>query len=245
MSKYIKKIKFSTALLMLVAVGVNNMVQAKTYRWVDQEGKVHYSQSIPPSGSQLGHQELDERNGMTLNSVESSHVRKQRLKEKQLENERNELKKQALREELMIYMFSSKEELIAHYEERLKMISVNIRLLQFHQKKLKNTIKDTGKKIKSVKADKLKSKLETGLRDSQQSLIDHTRAIQINETERSKISAQMARSVKTYNKKFGGSELDVGSLIGSSVLDTFRGKSRSSVSASNKNMCSCPCSVSK
>ncbi len=239
-----KKVTYTIALL-LCGIFLSNLSLGKTYRWKDKDGRVHYTQSIPPSGSQYGHQEIDEKNGMTVKDVESSDTRKQRLKKAQLENEKNLLKKQALREELMIYMFSSREELIAHFEERLKMISVNIRLLQFHQKKLRNTINDTGKKIKKVKAEKLKKKLQTALRDSQRSLIDHSRAIETNEQERTAVSGQMARALKTYDKRFGSAGLNVGSLIGTSVLEKFRSNGLKSAQGKGKNMCSCPCTASK
>ncbi len=223
-----------------------SLVHAKTYRWVDKKGKVHYSEIIPPSEAQYGHDVLNAKNGMTINQVESSDIRKQRFKEEQLEKEKNLIKKKALREELMIYMFSSKQELVEYFEDRLKMISVNIRLLQYHQKKLRNTIAGMSKKIKGVKAEKLKAKLLTGLRDSQRSLTDHTRAIEANETERQEMNEQMARAMKTYDRKFGKTQLNVGSLIGSSVLDKFRGKSNrlpSSITSKAKGMCSCPCSA--
>ncbi len=242
---YIKKIVTYTIALLLCGICVSNFSYGNTYRWKDKDGKVHYTQSIPPADSQYGHQEIDEKNGMTVKEVESSDTRKRRLKKAQLENEKNLLKKQALREELMIYMFSSREELIAHFEERLKMISVNVRLLQFHQKKLRNTIKDTGNKIKKVKAEKLKKKLQAGLIDSQRSLVDHSRAIETNEKERSAVSEQMARAIKTYDKRFGSSGLNVGSLIGTSVLEEFRNNGLKSAQGKGKNMCSCPCTASK
>ncbi len=233
-------------LIVLSIIVFTSLVHAKTYRWVDKNGKVHYSETIPPSEAQYGHQELNEKNGMTINQVESSDIRKQRLKEEQLEKEKNIINKKALREELMVYMFSSKQELVSHFEERLSMISVNIRLLEYHQKKLRNNIASTGEKIKQVKADKLKAKLLAGLQDSQRSLLDHSRAITTNETERHEVNGQMTRAMKTYDRKFGKSQLNVGSLIGSSVLDKFRGKSTlsaSSLASKTKGMCSCPCSV--
>ncbi len=244
-----KKVTVWTSVLFCI-VAFTHVVHAKTYRWIDSNGKTHYSSTIPASDSHYGHQELDGKSGMTLNHVESSEIRKQRQKEEQLEKEKNQINKKALREELMVYMFSSKQELVTHFEDRLEMMSVNIRLLLFHQKKLKNTIRSTGKKIKTVTNDKLKAKLLASLQESQRSLIDHSRAIGSNETERLEVNEQMLRAIKTYERKFGSTQLNVGSLIGSSVLNKFRGKSGISTNlvsntASHTNgMCSCPCSAS-
>ncbi len=223
------------------------LTQAKTYRWTDKNGKVHYSQSVPPSASQLGHQELDEKSGFTINEVESSEVRVRRKKEQQLKDEKDRLNKQALREELMIYMFSSKKEMIQHFEYRLNTISVNIRLLEYHKKKLKNTISKLGAEASSAKNKALKEKLELKLQEYQRSLIDHSRAIGTNEKERKEVSDQMSRAIKLYDKKYGGGgQLNVGSLIGSNVLDELRSNSNKRTPVkSSKEQCSCPCSAAK
>ena len=241
---------FATIVLLLVVTIVSNSSLAKMYRWVDKSGKVHYSQSIPPSQAQLGHKELNEKNGMTITDVESSAIKKERKREEQLIKDKTTQSKKALREELMVYMFASKPELMKHFENRLEMISVNIRLLQFHQKKLVNSVEKIKKSVKNTDNDKIKKELKDGLQDSQSALVDHTRAIQNNEKERTEVSEQLARAVKTYDKKFGKAELNVGSLIGDSVLSEFR--SRTGLPSSlipdltNKaeGMCSCPCAVS-
>ena len=244
------KVSYGMLIIMLNVFVVSNLAVAKMYRWVDKAGNVHYSQSIPPSQAQLGHKELNEKNGMTITDVESSEIKKQRLLKEQQIKEKNTQSKKALREELMVYMFASKEELVNYFEKRLEMISVNIRLLQFHHKKLVNSIEEIENKISKTKNEKFKKELEDSLEDPQSALIDHARAIKNNETERTEVSDQMVRAIKTYDKKFGTAELNVGSLIGESVLSEFR--SRTSLPAilipdladNTKGMCSCPCTAS-
>lgn len=244
------KVNFVMLPLMLGTFVVSNLAVAKMYRWVDKTGKVHYSQSIPPSQAQHGHKELNEKNGMTIIDVESSEAKKQRLlKEQQIKNKNTQSKK-ALREELMVYMFASKPELIKHFEKRLEMISINIRLLQFHHKQLINSIDKIEKKISKTKNEKFKKELKNSLEDPESALTDHTRAIKNNEKERTEVSEQMVRAIKTYDKKFGTADLSVGSLIGESVLSEFRSKTKLPASLipglanKTKDVCSCPCEAS-
>lgn len=236
------KLVIGLAIMLGIVVFTNNVL-AKTYRWVDKDGKVHYSQSIPPSDSQYGHEELDTKNGFIVNEVASSEELKKRQKEEQLKNERDKLAKQALREELMIYMFSSKSELKQHFEERLKMISNNIRLLQFHKKILKKDIEKAQKNLEKAGSGKLKAKLTASLEESQRSLIDHARAIESNEKERAEVSSQMTRAIINYDKKFGGSdEVGAGSLVGENVLSELRNNMKRS--STGPGACSCPCTTS-
>lgn len=44
---------------------------AKLYRWVDDEGKVHYSDKVPPEHARQARQELNEQ-GITVDSVDSA-----------------------------------------------------------------------------------------------------------------------------------------------------------------------------
>ncbi len=242
--------RFATLVILLGATIASNSTLAKMYRWVDKSGKVYYSQSIPPSHAQLGHRELNVKNGMTIADVESSEIKKQRKREEQLVKDKMTQNKKALREELMVYMFASKPELINHFTKRLEMISVNIRLLLFHQKKLVNSVEKIKEQVKNTKDEQLKKELENNLEDQQSALVDHTRAIENNEIERTEVSEQLARAVTTYDKKFGKTELNVGSLIGDSVLNEFRSKTglpRSIIPGlenKDEGMCSCPCAVS-
>lgn len=219
---------------------INSSIQAKMYRWTDKDGKVHYSQSIPPSQAHLGHHELSEKNGMMVKKVESEKIKgqrnreKEKLKAEQLENQK------ALREELVVYMFASKSELSHHFKERLKMISVNIRLLIYHQKKLLNNIKDSEKSLAKSKNKNRKKELTANLNKLKRTLNDHSQAIKTNVAERTEVNEQMVRAIDTYEKKFGNSQLIIGSLIGKSALKEFRGKMISSVRTAN-GMCSCPC----
>ena len=54
------KVSLVMLILVLGVFVVSNLAVAKMYRWVDKTGKVHYSQSIPPSQAQHGHKELNE-----------------------------------------------------------------------------------------------------------------------------------------------------------------------------------------
>ncbi len=47
--------------LIVLALAVSGLAQAKTYRWVDENGRVHYGDRIPPQYAQKQTQTLNER----------------------------------------------------------------------------------------------------------------------------------------------------------------------------------------
>ena len=48
-------------MLFVLLVGIVGTAQAKLYRWVDEDGKVHYSDKVPPQAIQGEHTRLNER----------------------------------------------------------------------------------------------------------------------------------------------------------------------------------------
>ncbi len=56
-----RKIKLQLTLIMLCCTVVAASASAKVYRWVDENGEVHYSESLPPTHVDKGHDVLNER----------------------------------------------------------------------------------------------------------------------------------------------------------------------------------------
>ncbi len=55
------KSKLQAALILLCCTVVAGSASAKVYRWVDEKGEVHYSESLPPTHVDKGHDVLNER----------------------------------------------------------------------------------------------------------------------------------------------------------------------------------------
>lgn len=205
---------------------------AKTYRWVDENGKVHYSQSIPPSASQRGHAELSEKQGVVVKQVESQKERKKKLTKKE-EKAEKKVKEAALREELLIHMFSTEEDLKNHFQDRIKMIGTNIRLLQSNKKRMKLDINDLQMQLMKTSEENAKQSLISHIRESKRNLLEHTKAIETNQEEQAETRTNMDRSlVKFRKKKAEGTVAELGSLIGSNSKGIFRNQNQG---------CNCPC----
>lgn len=209
-------------------------LSAKTYRWVDENGKIHYSQSIPPSASQGGHSEINTEHGLVVKQVESQQERKKKLTKKE-EKEESKVKEAALREELLIHMFSTEEDLKDHFQDRIKMIGTNIRLLQSNKKRMKIDINDLQMQLMKTKEENAKQSLISHIRDTKRNLLEHTKAIETNQEEQAETRSNMDRSlIKFRKKKAEGSVAELGSLIGSNSSDVFRSQTK-------VQECNCPC----
>ncbi len=90
-------------------------VQAKLYKWTDDNGKVHYSDKVPPQHSKHKRDELNEQ-GITVKKVEAAKTAKQlREEEKQakiLAEQKRKDEKQATYDRMLLNSYLSEEGLI-------------------------------------------------------------------------------------------------------------------------------------
>ena len=74
-------------LLVILTLIWSTAVYSGLYRWVDEAGKVHYGDRIPPAYAQNGHTKLY-KNGLTKERVESAVARKKKIEDVKREKER-------------------------------------------------------------------------------------------------------------------------------------------------------------
>lgn len=105
----------SRLLLILLALGVAQAAgAAKLYRWVDDEGNVHYSDQIPAEHAKQARDELNEQ-GITVESVDSAPTPEQveaaRQEARQQAEARKEAEAQARRDRILVNAYTSVEDL--------------------------------------------------------------------------------------------------------------------------------------
>jgi len=128
---------------------------ADLYRWVDDSGKVHYSDKVPQAMSQKGHSILNE-NGTKKEEVISAKKRKEinlaksLMKSKEVEL-KEKAKKQALadlRDTKLLSMYTTTDELKKVYASKFEMTDESISLLKVRHK------------FQTIKLDKLERQFE-------------------------------------------------------------------------------------
>ena len=117
-------------------------VEAAYYRWIDENGKTHYSSSVPADKSKLGHVKLDKQ-GLEQKRVVSAKRKKQLkeiadLHERQKEQDEIDNKKKKLQEaedSMLLLVFSNEDELTKAYNTKLQLVQVTGDLLKSRHKK--------------------------------------------------------------------------------------------------------------
>jgi len=141
----------SITLILLLALPISAM-GGKMYRWVDAEGRVQYSDRVPPEQQAKGHSRLD-KSGIELETVEAAkskeEVQKELAREKALKRLRAEqqrlIDKQKAADRVLLRTFRSEDDIKMARDGKLTAIDVHIQVIRGNIKRLKNRLEELQK----------------------------------------------------------------------------------------------------
>ena len=119
-------------LALLLCLFVTPGFAAALYKWVDEDGAVHYSSQLPPKQSKKEHQQLNSQ-GVVVSTREAAKTEEQLAKEAREAEEAEEaarLKKiQDAKDRVLLLTFSSEQEIEMARDNRIEVIDSVIRLI--------------------------------------------------------------------------------------------------------------------
>ena len=129
--------------------------QATLYKWVDEEGRVHFGDRIPPRYLLKEHEELNER-GVVLKHRAAAKTTEQKAEEKRLEKERKKAelaeKKQRQRDRVLLDTYTTERDLIVARNSRLDAVDSQIQLAETIISDSNNNIALLEKQVTQIKA---------------------------------------------------------------------------------------------
>jgi len=180
-------------------------VNAALYRWTDDNGKVHYSGSIPASDAQLGHTELD-KNGIKKKTVISAKEKKKLHELALIAEERkrtlasNSKSKEIrdLEDSRLLTVFSTERELVKAYEAKFRLAQLTIDLLKARHKKQSKKLEKLENDHERMKDLKYKDAVAKEIDDVLDNLKIYQQAITENHLEKDKIHKEFEATLSHY-----------------------------------------------
>lgn len=126
-------IKLATLFVLIMS----SAVHAKLYKWVDEDGKVHYSDKMPPDQIKHAHQELS-KNGVVKENVKRALTPEERkLKAEELKKQREFEEQQRLEAERLekerntiLKSYSNAGQILHLKNERISALNRNIQMAE-------------------------------------------------------------------------------------------------------------------
>ena len=145
----------SGLLILMISALFAVSAQAGLYRWVDENGAVHYGDKVPAKYLKQEHQELNEQ-GTTVKKHDRAMTAEEKAEKKRQEAERkrleNEKRAQALRDRVLTDTYTTERDLVAAKDARLDAIDSQLQLSKELIKNTQEKVEKTEQLIESLKA---------------------------------------------------------------------------------------------
>lgn len=133
--------------------------EARLYKWVDENGKVHYTDTPPPESASRGNAELS-KTGNVVRKTESAEERQRRLAAEAEEARRKrEAEEQARRDRALLATYTSEAEIdlardraLEHHRSLIKSAEARLKLLEPGERQLAEKVEAAAKAGKPVPA---------------------------------------------------------------------------------------------
>ena len=178
---------------------------AAYYRWTDDDGKTHYSYSVPAEKSQLGHVELSKQGIITKEVISAKRKRQikeladlKELRKKQNDKDNKEKEYQQAEDNLLLSIFNSENELSKAYNTKLQLAQVTIDILKSRHKKQSGKLEVLEQRHERMVDIAHKQALEKQIDVVLDNLKIYQHAITENLIEKDKVNSEYKATLNRY-----------------------------------------------
>ncbi len=187
---------------------MTSFAQAGLYRWVDESGKVHFSDKVPVVASRKAVSEIN-KNGVVKNTVdpEAKARAREEFKANKAERERlvalEKIEKEKLaestkRDDYLLATYESKDEIVKSFISKIKLMKGNAAILDAQTAVLEKKLSVLEKQKNTTKNKAKKISLTDKIVDINDTIIQYKKALTQNEDERTVLSKNYKTDVNRY-----------------------------------------------
>jgi hypothetical protein len=197
----------SIKLIALTIVLASATADASLFRWVDDNGKVHFSDKIPPSIAQKGHTSLT-KHGVESEVVSSSDELKRQHEEKQKEKKAETDKtasmlaeeEQKRKDDLLLATYESRSELIGAFNRKISLIDQSVEISTAREENLVQKIARLNKQLKGSKGDVRQLTLSLQAENAESTLAEYREAIRMSRVDKKILTRDYKETLSRFDK---------------------------------------------
>jgi hypothetical protein len=192
-----------TLLTLLLLLCAQTTLAGKLYRWVDEQGKVHYSDQVPPQYIDLSRDELSDK-GLRKQTIPRAKTAEEVAREQELERLRAEqqrlIEKQQAEDRVLLRTFRSEDDILLARDGKLEAIDVMIRVIQSNIRRYQKRLADLQRQAANLeRSGKAKPKpLLKNINGTLKSINEAYAAINRREQEKSAINEIFAHDHERF-----------------------------------------------
>lgn len=200
-----KHFSLAGALLGALFLASGPVAAGKLYKWVDENGKVHYGDKIPPKYARQEKHILNER-GIEVDRIEAAKTPEQIEEERRLEEKRKEEERrraeQAAHDRMLLATFTSEDDMIMTRNGKLAAIDASIRVTRDRITKLEQNLANLSREAANMeRAGKpVPDKLQEDIVAARAQIQRYRDYIATKRREQQQIRDQFERDIKRFRE---------------------------------------------
>lgn len=111
----------------------------RVYKWVDEDGQIHYGDSVPPEYSDLPKQVLNE-HAVTVDHLEGRKTEEQLLAEQKARELETQKELQRRADQALLATYLSVEEIVMHRDRRIELFQAQSRVTELYLRNLERRL---------------------------------------------------------------------------------------------------------
>ena len=197
--------RFTFFTLSVVLFSCAFSAQAKMYKWVDENGQMHFGDKIPQKYLAKEHDVLNER-GMKVKHKEAEKNAQEKAEEQRLEQERKqaelELQKKKKLDRVLLDAYDTEDDLVAARDSRLEAVATQIQLSEAFISESNKKIKSMEEQVAEIKVSgrDVPDNLYASLENEKQQVATQTRVMQTHKKRSDEISEKYNDYIKRFRE---------------------------------------------
>ncbi len=194
-----------TLVFLLLSLALTQSALARLYRWVDENGKVHYSDRLPPTAVKNPHAQLNN-NGLVVEKQGRAKTPEEIAREEELERLREEqkrqLEEQKARDKVLLNTFRSEDDIIMARDGKLATYDAQIRIAYTNIERLKAWLETQKKKAAALerKGRKVPQKLLREIENTRNQIKANYESILRQERAKDVLRKKYAADLKRFRE---------------------------------------------
>ena len=177
--------------------------QAKMYKWIDEEGQMHFGDKIPPKYLVKEHDELNEQ-GVKVKHKSAAKTQEEKAAEQRLKREQKKAalieKRKQQRDRVLLDTYTTERDLIVARDSRLDAVGSQIQLAETIISDSNKKIDAMEKQITEIRASNREVPLDLydRLENEKQQVIVQSKVMETHKKRRDEIAKQFNDYIKRF-----------------------------------------------
>ena len=192
-----------------LAAGIAAAQTATLYRWVDEEGVVHYGDSIPAKYAGLERQVVNE-HGITVGVIQAKKTEEELAEDARLEELRTEAEQQRRRDQALLATYLTIDEIEMHRDRRVELFQAQARVTELYLRNLQrrmDSLREEAAKFRPYSQDPEAPMIDPDLADeitrTRHTIARHEENLRKFETDEKNIVARFDGDIDRFKELKG------------------------------------------